>query len=111
VVLLVAHQQQRQHLFISHLVNIALTLSKKFSAANQSQTGTYLVSGTIVSLYNTQLVGNPIDKPVIKAAAKFVGTDGTNGVISSDTYIINGFGDEWYTPVVSNGKFVKKSVY
>lgn len=54
--------------------------------------GTYLVSGSIVSMYNTQLVGNPNDVPVLRAAASFIGL----GVISSDQYIAGGNGNEWY---------------
>jgi hypothetical protein len=61
--------------------------------------GTYLVSGTINALYNTQLVGNPNDRPTIKAAPSFVGL----GVISTDPYYSNvsnpdGSGINWYTP-------------
>ncbi|KAH8816524.1 pectate lyase superfamily protein-domain-containing protein [Xylogone sp. PMI_703] len=54
--------------------------------------GTYLVTSTIISMYNTQLVGNPNSVPTIKAAASFVGL----GVISSDVYYDNGNGAEWY---------------
>ncbi|GAB7351002.1 hypothetical protein MBLNU459_g1495t2 [Dothideomycetes sp. NU459] len=54
--------------------------------------GTYLVSGSIISLYNTQLVGNPTSKPTILAAPSFVGL----GMISSDVYIDGGSGAEWY---------------
>ncbi|KAN0112368.1 glycoside hydrolase family 55 protein [Hyaloscypha variabilis] len=44
--------------------------------------GTYLVSSPIISLYGTQLVGNPNNFPVILAAPSFSGL----GVISSDVY-------------------------
>jgi len=54
--------------------------------------GTYLISGSIISMYNTQLVGSPLNKPTIKAASSFVGL----GVISSDVYIDGGNGNEWY---------------
>ncbi|KAJ8125575.1 hypothetical protein O1611_g8064 [Lasiodiplodia mahajangana] len=60
--------------------------------------GTYLVSGSIISYFHTQLVGDPTDLPVIKAAASFVGL----GVISTDVYVpnggtgIDGNAKEWY---------------
>ncbi|CAK7221307.1 hypothetical protein SBRCBS47491_004483 [Sporothrix bragantina] len=52
--------------------------------------GTYLVSGSIVQYYNTEILGNPISLPVIQAAASFVGL----GVFSSDVY--TGEKTEWY---------------
>jgi hypothetical protein len=54
--------------------------------------GKYLVSSSIVAMYNTQLVGDPTDPPTILAASSFVGL----GVISSDVYIDGGNGAEWY---------------
>jgi glucan 1,3-beta-glucosidase len=55
--------------------------------------GTYLVSSSIVALYNTQMIGNANDVPIIKAASSFVGL----GVISSDVYTGgNGGEEEWY---------------
>jgi hypothetical protein len=48
--------------------------------------GTYLVSGTIETYYGTQFIGDPKDRPVIKAAASFVGL----GVISTNKYVENG---------------------
>ncbi|KAK4141196.1 pectate lyase superfamily protein-domain-containing protein [Dichotomopilus funicola] len=60
--------------------------------------GTYLVSGSIISYFHTQLVGDPTNLPVIKAAASFVGL----GVISTDVYVpnggtgIDGNSKEWY---------------
>ncbi|KAF3902585.1 hypothetical protein ABW21_db0207765 [Orbilia brochopaga] len=54
--------------------------------------GTYLVSSPIISYYNTQLVGNAVNRPVIRAAGSFVGL----GVISSDVYIPGASGAEWY---------------
>lgn len=62
--------------------------------------GTYLVSSTIIGLYQTQLVGNPNDRAIIRAASKFVGKDGTSGVISSDVYIDGGGGQKWYLETV-----------
>ncbi|KAK5651475.1 hypothetical protein OQA88_12482 [Cercophora sp. LCS_1] len=56
--------------------------------------GTYLVSGSIVQCYNTQFLGNPINRPVILAASSFVGL----GVFSSNVYIGGGGGAEWYVP-------------
>ncbi|RPA75132.1 glucan 1,3-beta-glucosidase GLUC78 precursor [Ascobolus immersus RN42] len=55
--------------------------------------GTYKVSGTIKAWYNTQLVGNPIDRPRIVASSSFV--EGL-GVISTDEYIPGGDGAQWY---------------
>ncbi|KAL4788913.1 pectate lyase superfamily protein-domain-containing protein [Aspergillus venezuelensis] len=54
--------------------------------------GTYLVSSSIVQYYNTQILGDPINKPTILAAASFVGL----GVISSDVYIEGQDGAQWY---------------
>jgi hypothetical protein len=60
--------------------------------------GTYLVSGSIISYYDTQLIGDPNDIPSIKAASTFVGL----GVISTDVYVPNGgtgssgLAAEWY---------------
>lgn len=48
--------------------------------------GTYLVSSSIISLYGTQLVGNPNNFAVILAAPSFSGL----GVISSDVYTATG---------------------
>ncbi|UKZ74106.1 hypothetical protein TrVFT333_001763 [Trichoderma virens FT-333] len=60
--------------------------------------GTYLVSGSIVAYFHTQMVGDPTNLPVIKASASFVGL----GVISTDVYVpnggtgIDGNAKEWY---------------
>ncbi|POR35855.1 Exo-beta-1,3-glucanase [Tolypocladium paradoxum] len=48
--------------------------------------GTYLVSGTIETYYGTQFIGDPKNRPVIKAAPSFVGL----GVISTNRYVENG---------------------
>ncbi|KAF4548363.1 Glucan 1,3-beta-glucosidase-like protein 1 [Elsinoe fawcettii] len=48
--------------------------------------GTYLVSSTIETHYGTQFIGDAISRPVIKAAASFIGL----GVISTDKYVENG---------------------
>ncbi|KAF2813845.1 pectin lyase-like protein [Mytilinidion resinicola] len=45
--------------------------------------GTYLVSGSIVMYYNTQLIGNPNSLPVLKATSNFQGF----GVIDGDEYV------------------------
>ncbi|KAH8892812.1 pectin lyase-like protein, partial [Thozetella sp. PMI_491] len=52
--------------------------------------GTYLVSSSLYSLYNTQLVGDPGSWPVLLVAPSFAGA----GVITSDVYI--GDNIEWY---------------
>jgi glucan 1,3-beta-glucosidase len=53
--------------------------------------GTYVVSKPIVQYYYTQIVGDAVDLPVIKAAASFAGM----AVIDADPYEDNG--DNWYT--------------
>jgi glucan 1,3-beta-glucosidase len=53
--------------------------------------GTYVVSKPIVQYYYTQIVGDAVDLPVIKAAAAFSGM----AVIDADPYDDNG--DNWYT--------------
>ena len=58
--------------------------------------GTYLVSSSIVALYNTQLVGNPDDLPILMAAPSFNDPLNTGAVISSDSYIDGGGGASWY---------------
>ncbi|KAK6334538.1 hypothetical protein TWF730_003752 [Orbilia blumenaviensis] len=54
--------------------------------------GTYLVSKSIIGYYNTQLVGNANNRPIIRAASSFIGL----GVISSNVYIEGQNGAEWY---------------
>ena len=53
--------------------------------------GTYLVSKPIVQLYYTQLVGDAVSPPTLKAAPSFVGM----AVIDSDPY--EDSGANWYT--------------
>lgn len=53
--------------------------------------GTYVVSKPIVQYYYTQIVGDAVDLPVIKASAAFAGM----AVIDADPYEDNG--DNWYT--------------
>ncbi|KAK7716836.1 hypothetical protein SLS57_006518 [Botryosphaeria dothidea] len=53
--------------------------------------GTYIVSKPIVQYYYTQIVGDIVDLPVIKAAAGFQGM----AVIDADPY--NDDGSNWYT--------------
>ncbi|OGM44008.1 exo-beta-1 [Aspergillus bombycis] len=53
--------------------------------------GTYVVSKPIVQYYYTQIVGDAINLPVIKAAAGFAGM----AVIDADPY--NDDGSNWYT--------------
>lgn len=50
---------------------------------------TYLISGSIVDYFYTQIIGDPTDRPVIKAAANF---DVTNnfGLIDGNKYGANG---------------------
>lgn len=44
--------------------------------------GTYLVSSSITQYYNTEMLGNPLSLPTVKASSSFVGL----GVIGSDVY-------------------------
>lgn len=53
--------------------------------------GTYLVSSTIDVYFGTQVIGDAEDRPIIKAAASFVGL----GVLSTDKYAL---------PIASNAK-------
>lgn len=64
--------------------------STQFPATVYFPAGRYLVSSPIIQFYNTEMLGNPLDRPVIVAAESFVGL----GVITSDVYI----GDDvtWY---------------
>jgi glucan 1,3-beta-glucosidase len=56
--------------------------------------GTYLVSAPIVQYYFTQLVGDAITPPTLKAAPSFTGI----AVIDSDPYAYaNGAASNWYT--------------
>ncbi|KAH8589167.1 family 55 glycoside hydrolase [Bisporella sp. PMI_857] len=54
--------------------------------------GTYLVSGSIIQLYYTQFIGDPLNPPTIKASSAFIGL----GVVSSNVYIEGGNGASWY---------------
>ncbi|KAG4440073.1 hypothetical protein IFR05_004466 [Cadophora sp. M221] len=53
--------------------------------------GTYLVSGSLIRYYFTQMTGDPTNPPIIRASGSFVGL----GMISSDVYIEGGSGSEW----------------
>lgn len=53
--------------------------------------GTYVVSKPIIQYYYTQLVGDALDLPVLKASADFTGM----AVIDSDPYTDTG--ENWYT--------------
>ncbi|KAL7270162.1 hypothetical protein RUND412_007140 [Rhizina undulata] len=53
--------------------------------------GTYVVSSPIVAMYYSQLVGDPLNLPVIKGSASFSGM----ALIDSDPY--NTDGSNWYT--------------
>ncbi|KAH7354209.1 pectate lyase superfamily protein-domain-containing protein [Plectosphaerella cucumerina] len=52
--------------------------------------GTYKVSSSIIQYYNTEMIGNPLDLPIIVAAPSFVGL----GVITSNVY--TGESSQWY---------------
>ncbi|KAG7122852.1 Lipoyl synthase like protein [Verticillium longisporum] len=51
--------------------------------------GTYLINGSIIDYYYTQLIGDPTDLPVIKAASTFP-TESTLGLIDGNQYGANG---------------------
>ncbi|KAK3934012.1 glycoside hydrolase [Diplogelasinospora grovesii] len=68
--------------------------------------GTYLVSSPIISLYNTQLVGDGASWPVILAAPSFAG----QGVITSDVYLPGASGAEWYTDTANFYRQVRNFV-
>ncbi|KAK2616513.1 hypothetical protein QQS21_000556 [Conoideocrella luteorostrata] len=53
--------------------------------------GTYVVSKPIIQYYYTQLVGDAVNVPTLKAAANFAGI----AVVDSDPY--DNFGNNWYT--------------
>ncbi|KAM0271938.1 hypothetical protein ACHAQH_008876 [Verticillium albo-atrum] len=51
--------------------------------------GTYLINGSIIDYYYTQIIGDPTDLPVIKAASTFP-TESTLGLIDGNQYGANG---------------------
>ncbi|KAK1975526.1 glucan 1,3-beta-glucosidase [Colletotrichum cereale] len=51
--------------------------------------GTYLISGSIIDYFYTQIIGDPTDRPVIKATADFP-TDTTLGLLDGNQYGANG---------------------
>ncbi|KAK6330900.1 hypothetical protein TWF718_003098 [Orbilia javanica] len=54
--------------------------------------GTYKISKPIFQHYYTQFIGNPNDRPILKATANFKGI----ALIDSDFYIPGGDGAQWY---------------
>ncbi|KAF3910421.1 hypothetical protein ABW20_dc0105272 [Dactylellina cionopaga] len=54
--------------------------------------GTYKISKPIFQHYYTQFVGNPNDRPILKATANFQGI----ALIDSDFYVPGGDGGQWY---------------
>lgn len=61
-----------------------------FPATVYFPSGMYLVSGSIMQYYNTEILGNPLSWPIIVPSSSFTGL----GVISSDFY--TGEKTEWY---------------
>ncbi|KAK4238207.1 pectate lyase superfamily protein-domain-containing protein [Achaetomium macrosporum] len=57
--------------------------STQFPATVYFPAGTYLVSSPIIQFYNTEMLGDPFNPPVIRAAESFTGL----GVITSDVYV------------------------
>ncbi|KAL1994135.1 hypothetical protein VTN49DRAFT_2804 [Thermomyces lanuginosus] len=82
-------------------INAAISTGNRCGLGCDSQTttpalvyfppGTYLVSKPIIQYYYTQLVGDALDLPVLKASADFTGM----AVIDSDPYTDTG--ENWYT--------------
>ncbi|KAK6523243.1 hypothetical protein TWF694_006133 [Orbilia ellipsospora] len=70
--------------------------------------GTYLISSSIEIYFGTQMIGDAVNPPTIRASSSFVGL----GVFSVDHYVGDGKagpdgGDkEWYVNTISTGKFV-----
>lgn len=64
--------------------------STAYPATVYFPSGTYLVSSSLTQYYNTEILGNPLDLPIIVASSSFVGL----GVIGSDVY--TGAQTEWY---------------
>ncbi|KAJ3164161.1 hypothetical protein HK101_000520 [Irineochytrium annulatum] len=62
--------------------------------------GTYLISAPIVQFYYTQIVGDPVNRPVIKAAQGWTpegkGYVGIYAMVDSNPYVPNGGGANWY---------------
>lgn len=58
--------------------------------------GTYIVSAPIVAMYYSQLIGDPLNRPVIKADPTFKGL----ALVDSDPY--GDFGENWYKNQVSD---------
>ncbi|KAK6542705.1 hypothetical protein TWF694_006649 [Orbilia ellipsospora] len=54
--------------------------------------GTYLISAPLEAYYYTQMIGNAASPPTIVGAKSFIGL----GLISSDYYIPQASGNEWY---------------
>lgn len=54
--------------------------------------GKYLVSSNIIMYYNTQIIGNPNDRPVIIGAPNSAGIS----LFEADPYVENGWGSQWY---------------
>ncbi|KAK7959253.1 pectin lyase-like protein [Apiospora aurea] len=61
-----------------------------FPATVYFPSGTYLVSSPLIQYYNTEMLGDPFNTPILLAASSFVG----QGVITSDVYVSDDV--EWY---------------
>lgn len=64
--------------------------STKYPATIYFPSGTYLISTPIIQYYNTEMLGNPLDRPKLLGAASFTG----GSIIASDVY--TGEQTEWY---------------
>ncbi|KAJ9154856.1 LysM domain-containingprotein [Pleurostoma richardsiae] len=68
--------------------------STAYPAVIYFPSGTYLLTDSLIQYYNTQLLGNPINRPTLLAAPSFVGY----AAILTDVYIPGANGSEWYIP-------------
>ncbi len=55
--------------------------------------GTYMISKPLLQFYYTQMIGDPLNMPTLKATASFEGM----GLIDADPYIPGGNGANWFT--------------
>ena len=58
---------------------------------DKQQSGVYLVSEPIIQHYYTQFVGDPTDRPIMKADANFKGI----AIFDTNPYIAGGNGAQW----------------